>query len=575
MQTQGVYLSSLLIRNFVLIEESVIEFAPGLNVISGETGAGKSIVLEALSLISGVRASSEMIRTGADKLLIEGVYQCPSESHLSAMLEQMGLDQNDDEILVISRELFRNGRGIARVNGRVVTTQVLRQLSTILIDLHDQQEHYALFSQHQQLEYLDAFADSDIAPIKHELAKTFHALRAVESSIEQLSTCITRDEEAAELSNQLTEIRQAQLSAEKEVNLQLERSKLKNTEKLLQGVSSSIEILSGFHGQQLAVFDSLTKARAYLQDLAQLDDFFTPLAECIESCRWSIDSLLHDLNRYQNTSFLDPSRLDMIEAELSNIQKLKRKYGGEIEAVIAVGDKIEHELQQRADANQTLASLRAEQAALLLHYESLAAQLSQLRSGFATRLSGQISSTAAQLAMPDARLEILLTRQQGRTESGSDRIDFLFSANPGEPLRSLTKAASGGELSRLMLAIKSALASKIQWPVLVFDEIDVGIGGRALDTVAGCVARLSRECQIICVTHSAQLAVQAQRHFLVSKAIGTESAKTILHLLQGTDLTSEIARMLGGNADEEYTRKHAEALLTRSSSGSGQDIGDL
>ncbi|MGH2537743.1 MAG: DNA repair protein RecN [Candidatus Promineifilaceae bacterium] len=557
-------LAELSIRNFAIIDDLSLKLAPGLNVLTGETGAGKSIILDAMALVLGERADTSMIRAGSDEARVEAEFRLPAAlaAGLQPLLEAEGLEGEQDDSLTLARELRQNGRSICRVNGRAVGLSLLREIGERLVDIHGQGEHLSLLKPRSHLPLLDAFAGLEAE--RQAVGRQVSALRAVQREMRDLQRS---DRERAQrqdlLSFQINEIGAANLKAGEEEELRGERTRLANAEQLAQNASLALALLRGEDGEAPAVGDLLAQVERALAQLARIDTGVEPLLEQFQGLSFQLGEVAHTLRAYQEELEFNPGRLAFVEERLELIGRLKRKYGDDIEAILAWGQRAQAELEAIGQSEERIEALAAQEAERLAEVGRLATALSARRREAASRLAEAVESELAALYMENARFEVAFETAEeeggvladGRRltfdESGVDRVEFLLSANPGEPLRPLAKVASGGETSRLMLALKTSLARADPTPTLIFDEIDQGIGGRVGDVVGRKLWALTRPSshQVIVVTHLPQLAAYADGHFQVSKRQAAGRTTTTVNLLEGEAQVRELAAMLGTNGD--------------------------
>ncbi len=553
-------LLELHIENLAIIERVDIGFAPGFNVLTGETGAGKSILLGALNLVLGERADPSLIRTGADRLRVNAIVQLPGDPDLQATLQELGIEpethENGQQLLYLSREVQAGGRSIARVNAQPVPLNTLKAIGDLLVDLHGQHEHQSLLKPSSHLDFLDRWLGEPVLNLRAEVRETVRRLYQIENELQAL---IEREREREQMIDlyrfQIQEIRNAHLQAGEEESLLTEERRLTHAEKLLALASSAYECLMGEGG----AYDRAAEAARHLHEIARIDPSVTDWQETLESAAVQLQESATLLRQYSESIEYDPERLETVIARLEQIRRLKRKYGDTIDAILAYATEaeqklhaLEHQTERREELEQELEATRA-------RANALCEQLSAARRNGATRFAEQVRSILTELAMERAQFVVNLTPKP-MDSTGADAVEFLFSANPGEPPRPLHKIASGGELSRVMLALKTVLATASPVPTLVFDEIDAGLGGRTAHFVGEKLARLSQHFQIICVTHLPQIASRAQHHLLIEKQVEGDTTRVIVSALRDEERVREIARMLTGEPTETALQ-HARELL--------------
>jgi DNA repair protein RecN (Recombination protein N) len=553
-------LRELSIWQFAIVEEAHIEFEHGFHVITGETGAGKSILIDALGLLLGGRASSDWVRHGAEKAEIEGVFEVEPHHPAMQIMKDWGWDAEDGMIL-LRREILANGKSIARINGRMVTVSMLKQLGATLLDLSGQHEHQSLLSPEEHLEWLDRFGGESLIEAKSSYQAVYRQFLEVDQELRRL---MTNQQEIAQRIDlyqfQLKEIDEAQLVDGEEEELESEYRRLANGEKLLSHVSQAYRALYG-DGQ---AFDLLQTSLAALEEAATIDEQISPVMEMVQSAVYQIEEAVRELSSYQDTLEFEPTRLHEVQERLHLIRQLKRKYGNSIAEILSYRDKIAKELDFLENRDENLEELRKKREQLLKQLQELAEQLTQFRKRAATILESRVEQELKELHMGSTVFHVAfypISKSFPFSASGQDRVEFLISPNPGEPLRPLAKIASGGELSRIMLALKCIFTDLMSISTLVFDEIDTGVSGRAAQAIAEKMARLGMQYQVLCVTHLPQVACMADVHFGISKMVVDEKTKTQIEKLDEQARTHELARLLGGAEVTETTLEHAREMI--------------
>jgi len=572
------------IRNFAIIEDLSLRFGPGLNVLTGETGAGKSIIIDAVSLLLGGRAAAEMIRAGADRAEIEGHFRLGARrAVIEPLLAAEGLEGDDDE-LILAREIRASGRHICRVNGRAVSLTLLDAIGQLLVDIHGQSDHLSLLRVREHVELLDRYAGH--GALRAEMAALVSAVRQTRASL----AALRRDErELARridlLTYQVQEIAAARLEPGEDEALEAERRRLANAEQIMLLATEAMQAIEEGGEEQMAAVDLLGQAAQALTRLARIDPTLDPQRQQIEELSYQLSDLAREVRRYRDRVEFNPGRLAEVEERLELIHNLKRKYGDSIEEIIAFGERAQAELDSITHAEERIAELEREEERLLRAIGEVGQRLSASRREAGERLAAAVERELDDLRMEHARFRVDLQWQDAADgacvgerriafdATGLDRVEFLISANPGEPLRPLARVASGGETARLMLALKAVLSRADETPTLIFDEIDVGIGGRVGAVVGRKLWGLVRADgaaeghQVLCVTHLPQLAAYGDVHFHVSKAVEGERTLTHVRQLTGAERVRELAAMLGtpSAAGEE----NAAALLAEAAAAKG------
>ena len=550
-------LRELRVRNYAVIDDVRLELGPGLNVLTGETGAGKSILVGALSLLVGERASAEVIRAGEDRALVEGVFEIPPDPGLRARCEEAGIDISEGW-LILRRELAREGRNRAWVNGSPATAALIGELGGALVDLHGQHEHQALLRPGPQRRILDAWAGS--AGRTASVREAWEEARDARRDAEKLRTRVAETRDRADLlRHKAKEIEAAKPEPGEEESLAAEIRRLEHSEELL---ALSGELHEAVYGGEEALVDRLGRLGRTLDSLLRIDPGAGELRDLHESARVTLEELGRRLSEYHHAVEHDPARLDRLRRRQDLLYRLRRKYGGTVEDVIEEGREAREELSALETSDVDLRGLerRVEEAERELARR--AAALSEARGEAAARLEDAVSRLLPDLGMPGGLFRVALRALTPPGPEGAEDVAFLVSLNPGFEPGPLSRVASGGEMSRVMLALKTVLADADDVPSLVFDEIDAGIGGRVAHRVAERLAGVAAEHQVFAITHLPQIAARASTHFRVQKGERDGRAVTVVVGLEGAARVEEIARMLGGDPESVVSRRHAEELLT-------------
>jgi len=552
-------LIELRIRDFLVIEDLSVGFGPGLVALTGETGAGKSILAGALGLLLGDRASADAVRSGADRARVEGVFDLSDSASAGAHLEEAGLT-SEGALLILRREVAAAGRSRAWVNGSPVTATQLSQLGAFLADLHGQHEHQRLLRRSEQRALLDAFAGA--GTVGREVAKAHRAWTvAVHARDERLARLRELEGRADFLRFQIQEIDALAPDPERDGGLDSESRRLEHAEEL----SGQAERLGRLlYAGDKALADQVADAVRELERLARLDPDLQALLETLTSAKHGLTEVGRDLGSYASRIDHDPGRLEEVRRRLHGLSRLQRKYGGTLGDVIATRESLGAELSELENAD--VAVQDAEAAIAQAHQALLAAadELSRLRDRAARELSKAVQALLPELGLPGATFQILLERQPELGIGGAETVEFRATLNPGFDPTPLARAASGGELSRVMLALKAVLVDVDPVPTLVFDEVDAGVGGAVATQVAGLLARIATQRQVFVITHLAQVASRATAHYRVEKGPGGKVrglASSHVRRLEGDERIAEVARMLGGDPESAASRAHAQELL--------------
>jgi DNA repair protein RecN (Recombination protein N) len=591
-------LSELHIRDFAIIDELQLTLAPGFAALTGETGAGKSIIIDAVELVLGGRADATVVRAGADRAIVEATFRLDLERQaaIAPVLEREELQEDEADLLLLGREVRLNGRNVCRVNGRTVTLTLLREVADGLVDIHGQSEHLSLLRVSQHTNLLDRYAE--LWPLRTQVAQKVAQVRAVRR---ELADLLRSEQELARradlLQFQVGEIQAAALDPGEEEALAEERLRLTNAEQLAALATEALQALEGGGEEVSSALDSLGAAQRSLERLARVDPAQEPRAKAAESANYQVQELVRSLHSYQDGIEYSPRRLQEVEDRLALIRRLGRKYGAKIPDILAHAEQAARELETITHSEERIEVLRVEEERLLAELSELAVNLSAKRREAAERLAAGIEAELGDLRMEGARFgvgfewkqdpegvpitEPLISNLQSLVDewagkhvafdrTGIDHVEFLVSPNPGEPLKPLAKVASGGETSRLMLALKTVLSRADETPTLIFDEIDQGIGGRVGATVGEKLWQLAAgtgpgglQHQVLCVTHLPQLAGFGDVHFHVEKRMEQteegERTVTRVHQLTGQAQVGELAQMLGAAGEAAY--RSAEEIL--------------
>ncbi len=562
-------LKELNIKNFAIIDQLRVEFTAGLNVFTGETGAGKSIVVDALNLALGERASADLIRTGCLEAVVEAAFELNGRgtADVTALLSGQGIEMNPGEDLIVRRVLSSAGKNKVYINGSLANLATLSALGASLADIHGQHEHQSLLSLERQMEMLDSFGG--LGPLHDAFSHAYHRLQEVRKELGELEAG-ERDRAHREdmLRFQKNEIEAAMLKPGEDAGLANEQKLLANSEKIA-GLSRAAD--EALYSADNSVLSGLKKAITGMKEIAAIDNRLMPALELCEAGRAQIEEVAREMSAYADRVEFDPDRLEQIGDRLDLIQKLKKKYGSTIEEIIEFGAKAAAGLERMERSTEEIERLNKEIQAVKSGLTAGAQELTKKRAVAARELEKKIETELAHLGMAKTTFIVKITQEPGDDTldghklgpRGVDRVEFLISPNPGEDPKSLAKIASGGELSRIMLALKTILVEGDNIPTLVFDEVDAGIGGAVAEEVGKKLKRVAVKRQVFCITHLPQIASMATSHYGVSKSVKKERTNTEVRLLGTKERMNEIARMLGGKIITEATLRHAEEMINR------------
>ncbi len=546
-------LLELRIENFAIIKELSLTFSSGLNVLTGETGAGKSIIIDALKLLMGDRISPDMIRTGEEDACIEGLFDISDNAFFQGALKEKGFKKNDT--LLIKRILSRKGRGRVYVNGEIATIGILKSLCEGLVDIYGQHEHQKLLKPSMHIELLDSCGG--LLDLREEMAEIFKELSVIEKELSRLEALekekLNREEF---LKFQLAEIEKAGLSEGEDEILKKEKERLRHGELILAAVRDGYDSI---YSRDNSILEELERIRKQLDKVSSFDDALLPFAKSLQDVIYELEDTALQLREHSGKVELDPAELVRVEDRLALISSLKKKYGDTVSDIIVFGDHIKDELKDIEDNEEKLKTLRDKAGELRSEAGCKAEKLSTMRKKAALSLKKGLHSELSCIGMGKALFEVVINKKQ-LGDKGIDDVEFYISANPGEMPKPLSNIASGGELSRIMLAFK--VVSKLtDVPSLIFDEIDSGIGGRIAGSVGKRLKYLSKKHQVFSITHLPQIASYADHHYRVVKFEEDGRTQTRVDLLDKTERVEELSRMLGGERITDKVREHAKEML--------------
>lgn len=550
-------LQELSIRDFALIEQMNVDFQDEMTVLTGETGAGKSIIIDALGLLAGGRGSSDFIRKGENKAVIQGLFLIPDKAKTLAILEEVGIENQDDG-LILQRDLYRSGRNVCRINGNLVNLATLRRVGETLIDIHGQNEHQELMRPENHINLLDSYAN-DLQPLLQEYQVAY-------DDYQKLAIALAKREENEKLwaqrmdmlEFQVQEIKEANLRVDEEVELKEEKDRLDNYQAINKALRQSYEFLSGDTHDALG---NVGVALESMQKISDLSPKFGEIAQSLADAYYTLQDASRDVYDQLDEMEWDENRLNQIEQRLELIYQLKRKYGDSVAEILRYYQKIVAELNEMQEGNGDSAAQKqavelAKQKAL-----KLAQELSQKRQGIAQDLQRAVHKQLAALYMEKAIFEVKFKKGSTLNSHGLDKVEFYLQANPGESMGPLAKIASGGELSRIMLALKTIFSQQQGVTSIIFDEVDTGVSGRVAEGIAEKISQVARNSQVLCITHLPQVAAIAQHQYFIAKHVHDGRTETSLEILADEARVKEIARMLAGSEITDLALQHAKELL--------------
>lgn len=557
-------LTELSIKNFAIIDNLRISFKPGLNILTGETGAGKSIIIDALNLVLGERSSSEFIRTGEKTASVESVFDISGDSHIKKLLDETGVKIGSEDDLIIKREINAAGKSQVYINGERFNVSTLEKIGEYLVDIHGQHDHQLLLRKENQMEVLDSFGN--LSELRSEVRARLDDFQKSENRLEELKRKYAEKAQKEELLKfQIQEIANANLKPGEDEELKKEKEILKNSLLLTQTSFKTCEAL--YEGDSSA-YSILSSIKPEFSRVASIDENQASFYKRFEEIAVQIRELAGEIHSYADGIDSNPKRLEEIEERIDFLNRLKRKYNASLDEILKLKEEKESELRTMDSSGQEIGRLEAEKERLESELQKISLKLSGRRKSLASEIEKKVEKELKRLKMEKARFAIsfaeIAKSEKGLyrvTLRGIDDIEFLISPNPGEELKPLAKIASGGELSRVMLAIKSILAEADMVPVLIFDEIDSGIGGVVAEVVGEKLKEVAKKRQVLCITHLPQIAGFADAHFKVSKRVIDKKTVVKVDELDKNSRVEEIAKMLGGEKISEISRKHAREIL--------------
>lgn len=561
-------LQALHIQNFAIIQDLSLDFSHGMTVLTGETGAGKSIIIDAVGLLAGGRGSTEFVRYGTKKCLLEGHFSLNENQEVMKLLDEHSID-SDDEVIMIQREIFATGRNVCRINGTIVTIAVLKEIGTALIDIHGQNEHQELMVPESHIELLDQYGDKKLANAKKRYKELYKEYKAVKKEQNEWQY---NEQELAQrldiLKFQVDEIGEAQLEDHEEETLKEEEQKLSNHQSIVEALSSSYNALQGEENSGL---DLVGQAMDSMASIEGMDEKFKQISDTVSAAFFQIQEASSDIYNEMDNLEYDEERLNEIETRLNLIQQLKRKYGQSIQEIKDFYSKVLAELEKIDNREGQMDHLNKRVKELETKLVKEAYGLSKYRRESAKRLEKAIHEQLKELFMDKVVFSVHFSKEMkefktnAAYENGMDKVEFYVATNPGEPLKPLVKVASGGELSRMMLAMKTIFSKEQGMTSIIFDEVDTGVSGRVAQAIADKIYSVAQYSQVLCITHLPQVAAMADQHLYISKVIIDERTSTHVEQLPEDDKIQEVARMLAGSEITKLTIDTAKELLALAS----------
>ena len=552
-------LLELTIKNFAIIPHLKLDFHQGMTALTGETGAGKSIIIDAVGLLAGGRGSSDYIRHGADKCVIEGLFEWPQQAPFQALAQEIGIDETD-HLLIIQRDMARSGKNICRVNNRIVTLANLRKIGNYLVDIQGQNEHQELLQPERHLALLDYYGSPSFQKERATYRQSYQTFRQLEKRVHQIQQNEQSFVQRMDMLRfQQEEIAQANLFIGEEEALLEEREKLMSFQKIVDVFNKVYELLLADSNN---VTDGVSLVMSEIQGIEHLDEQYQQMSENLQSAYYLLQDVARESSRQLDYLEMDEERLEEVQQRLEFIRQLKRKYGESIPQILAYYEKIVQELEEVGGSENELGFLEKELEQKTTAVLELATTIHQKREKIAKKLEAEIMQELAELYMEHTRFEIRFsTDYQHLNEDGADQVEFYLSTNLGEELKPLVKVASGGEVSRILLALKTIFSKAQGLTSIVFDEVDTGVSGRVAQAIAEKIAQIAQDSQVLCITHLPQVAAQADYQYFIAKEVVEDRTQTTVRQLDEKERVKEVARMLAGTEITDLTKKHAQELL--------------
>lgn len=546
-----------MIHDFAIIEQLTVDFSNKMTVLTGETGAGKSIIIDALGLLAGGRGSSDFIRKGANKALIQGQFVVPEDSKTAALLEEFGIEYEEDG-LILQRDLYRSGKNVCRVNGVLVNLSTLKKIGHTLIDIHGQNEHQELMVPEQHLHLVDNY----LPEIKRKLAQYQEVYQNYHKLYQALEKRKQNAHEWAQrldmLQFQVAEIGEAQLHEGEEEELREQKLQLDNYQTIHRALEMSYQALNG---EELDVLSALGDAVNEMEEVSDLSSDLHSISEKLTNAFYDLQDVAHEVSDQLSDLEWDEGTLNAIEARLETIGQLKRKYGDSITTILSYYEKITAELETMQQSDENIEEQQEKVEVTKKEALIVAKELSILRKSAAKKLEQEVHQQLSALYMDKAVFDIRFFENTDLTENGLDRVEFYIQTNPGEEMGPLAKIASGGELSRIMLALKTIFAQNKGVTSIIFDEVDTGVSGRVAQAIAEKISQIAQNSQVLCITHLPQVAAVADHHYFIAKHVLNGRTETSLTVLGEAQRVEELARMLSGSSITKLTLEHASELL--------------
>ncbi|NLW40217.1 MAG: DNA repair protein RecN [Tissierellia bacterium] len=555
----------LSIKNFAIIDNLKINFTKGFNVLTGETGTGKSIIVESIGMILGQRANRNLVRSGKDKAILEGVFYLENPQKVNMILDRYGIDKDPENYLIITREIFSNGRSVSRVNGRTVTLIMLNDITSNLVDIHGQYEHQSLLQIENHIKLIDTFGDYELKRLLEQVEGKYKELSQEKRKLKDLTLdSIERDREMDLLKYQIEEIENSNLDKLDEEELLSEYNKISNIKEIEMVLGETANIMKDDGYNNYSIVDSINRCISNMNKIKGYGEEFEEYGKTLEYINYELQDLYRNIVNYLEKLDMDNERLMELEERIDTINKLKRKYGNSIDEILQYKDKIKERYNVLLNVEQAIEKINTNISIMEEELSHNCSKLTDLRKKISKSIEKMITQELKDLNMNNVVFKVDFKRLERFTEIGWDKIEFLISTNKGEDLKPLSQIVSGGEMSRIMLAFKRILADYDNIPTLIFDEIDTGISGRTGQVVGEKMKMISKNHQVICISHLPQIAALADTHFLIDKETVDDKTTTIVRKLEDEERIDELSRLLGGVDLTDTTKLHAKEMLEMS-----------
>lgn len=555
----------LSIKNFAIIDNLKINFTKGFNVLTGETGTGKSIIVESIGMILGQRANRNLVRSGKDKAILEGVFYLENPQKINMILDRYGIEKDPENYLIITREIFSNGRSVSRVNGRTVTLIMLNDITSNLVDIHGQYEHQSLLQIENHIKLIDTFGDYELKRLLEQVEGKYKELSQEKRKLKDLTLdSIERDREMDLLKYQIEEIENSNLDKLDEEELLSEYNKISNIKEIEMVLGETANIMKDDGYNNYSIVDSINRCISNMNKIKGYGEEFEEYVKTLEYINYELQDLYRNIVNYLEKLDMDNERLMELEERIDTINKLKRKYGNSIDEILQYKDKIKERYNVLLNVEQAIEKINTNISIIEEELSHNCSKLTDLRKKISKSIEKMITQELKDLNMNNVVFKVDFKRLERFTEIGWDKIEFLISTNKGEDLKPLSQIVSGGEMSRIMLAFKRILADYDNIPTLIFDEIDTGISGRTGQVVGEKMKMISKNHQVICISHLPQIAALADTHFLIDKETVDDKTTTIVRKLEDEERIDELSRLLGGVDLTDTTKLHAKEMLEMS-----------